>query len=39
MDAKQVITSQYLAALQMMKLTIEKCPAALWDDARDRNRF
>jgi len=39
MDAKQVITSQYLAALEMLRQTIEKCPEALWDDARDRNRF
>ena len=39
MDAKQVITSQFLAALEMLKQTVEKCPDALWDDARDKNRF
>ena len=39
MDAKQAITSQYLAALEMLKQAIVKCPEALWDDARDKNRF
>jgi hypothetical protein len=39
MNAKQAIASQYLAALEMLKQTILKCPEALWDDPRDKNRF
>ncbi len=39
MDAKQAIASQYLAAFEMLKQAIVKCPEALWDDPRDKNRF
>jgi hypothetical protein len=39
MNAKQAITSQYLAALEMLKQAIAKCPDALWDDPGDKNRF
>ncbi len=39
MDAKQAIASQYLAALEMLKQAIAKCPKALWDDPGDKNRF
>jgi hypothetical protein len=39
MNAKQAITSQYRAALEMLKQAILKCPEALWDDPRDKNRF
>ena len=31
MDTKQVIQSQYLAALAMLKEVIVKCPEALWN--------
>ncbi len=39
MDANQVIHSQYQAALAMFEAAVRQCPAAVWDDARDRNRF
>jgi hypothetical protein len=39
MDAKQAITSQYLATLEMLKQAIVKCPDTLWDDPGDKNRF
>jgi hypothetical protein len=39
MDTRAVIQSQYLAALEMLHLILEKCPDALWDRAEDKNRF
>jgi hypothetical protein len=39
MDTKQVIQSQYLAALEMLKQAIERCPEALWDVAEEKNKF
>lgn len=39
METKAVIRSQYLAALEMLKQTIVKCPASLWDDPAPKNRF
>lgn len=33
MDTHKIIQSQYLAALEMLKQVIVKCPAALWDAA------
>lgn len=39
MDTNAAIQSQYLAALAMLKQAIVQCPAALWDDASDQNRF
>jgi hypothetical protein len=39
MDTKQVIRSQYLAALEMLKQAVAKCPDPLWDAAEDRNKF
>jgi hypothetical protein len=39
MDTKQVIKSQYLAALEMLKLAVEKCPDSLWNKTADKNRF
>ncbi len=39
MDYLQIVRSQYLASLEMLKQAIEKCPAALWDDPADKNRF
>jgi len=36
MDTKQVIQSQYLAALKMLKKAIEKCPPHVWDDPHDK---
>jgi hypothetical protein len=39
MDIHGVIRSQYLAALAMLKEAITKCPAELWDDPQDEDRF
>jgi len=39
MDAKQTIKSQYLAALEMLKQAIERCPEAMWDVAGEKNKF
>jgi hypothetical protein len=39
MDTKQVIQSQYLAALAMLKQAIEKCPPSVWDAPQDKFKF
>ena len=39
MDYRQIIRSQYLASLVMLKQAIEKCPDALWNDPADKNKF
>jgi hypothetical protein len=39
MDYPQIIRSQYLAALEMLKLAIEKCPDTMWNDPVDKNKF
>ena len=39
MDVKQVIQSQYYAALEMLKQAILRCPDSLWDAAEDQNKF
>ena len=39
MDAKQVIQSQYLAALAMLKQVIVNCPEALWNAPGNQDRF
>lgn len=39
MNTKQAIESQYLASLEMMKQTIEKCPQSLWSDPSYKNQF
>jgi hypothetical protein len=39
MDANQVIKSQYLAALKMLKQAIERCPEAMWNVAEEKNKF
>ena len=38
MNAHQVIQSQYLAALAMLKQAIAKCPPALWDAPADKDK-
>ena len=38
-EAKQVIQSQYLAALAMLKQSIAKCPPEIWDDPQDKFKF
>ena len=39
MNIKSILQSQYLAALAMLKQAIIKCPAKVWDDPRDKDRF
>ena len=39
MNPNHLIQSQYLAALEMLKQAILKCPEELWNDERDQNRF
>jgi hypothetical protein len=39
MDIKQVIQSQYLASLEMLKQAISKCPESLWNDLQSKNKF
>ncbi len=39
MNYQQIIQSQYLATLAMLKQAIEKCPDTLWNDPADKNRF
>jgi hypothetical protein len=39
MNYSEVIVSQYLAALEMLKQTIVKCPDSIWNDPSDKTRF
>ncbi len=39
MDMYQVIQSQYLASLAMLKQAINKCPADVWDAPQDTDKF
>jgi len=39
MHTKQVIQSQYLAALAMLKQVIEQCPETLWYDQNQKFKF
>jgi len=39
MNLPEVIISQYLAALDMLKQTITRCPAAIWNDPGDKVAF
>jgi len=39
MTTKQVIQSQYLAALAMFKQVVEKCPQTVWDDPKVKFKF
>jgi len=39
MDIKQVMQSQYLASLAMLKEAIVKCPPNVWDDPNDKFKF
>jgi len=39
MDLAAILVSQYLASLEMLKQTIEKCPESMWDAEGDKNRF
>jgi hypothetical protein len=39
MNYAAVIVSQYLAALEMLKQAVVKCPDALWDSPDDKTKF
>ncbi len=39
MDYQQIVRSQYLASLEMLKHAIGKCPDAMWNDPSDKNKF
>ncbi len=39
MDVKTVITSQYLASLEMMKEVVTKCPDEVWRNRKPTNQF
>jgi hypothetical protein len=39
METRDVIRSQYLAALEMLKQAVERCPETLWDVAAEQNKF
>jgi hypothetical protein len=39
MPIRDIIRSQYLAALEMLNQAILQCPGELWDDARFPNQF
>lgn len=39
MNTKNVLQSQYLASLEMLKKTIEKCPKSMWADPEPKNKF
>jgi len=39
MEIRNVIRSQYHAALAMLKQAIARCPESMWDDPDDKNRF
>jgi hypothetical protein len=38
-DTKEIIKSQYLAALGMLCKAVKSCPPQLWDDDKAKNRF
>lgn len=39
MNIQTIIQSQYLAALEMLKQTIENCPESLWNRSSDKNKY
>ena len=39
MDIRQTLQSQYLAALEMLKQVIVKCPEASWDAPGEKGKF
>ena len=39
MDLAEIIISQYLAALEMLKQTIIKCPESIWNSPDDKTKF
>ena len=39
MDTREVIRSQYLAALEMLKQAVDRCPESLWNAPEDKAKF
>ncbi len=39
MESGKIIQSQYLAALQMLKQVVIRCPDSQWNFSEDRNKF
>jgi hypothetical protein len=39
MTINQIIQSQYLASLKMLKLAVIACPNSTWDSMKDKNKF
>jgi hypothetical protein len=39
MDNREIIISQYQAALAMLKETVEKCPDWIWNSSEDKTKF
>ena len=39
MNIKRVLISQYLAALEMLKRTVDSCPDRVWADVEPKNKF
>jgi hypothetical protein len=39
MDTKEIIQSQYLASLEMLKNAIVHCPKWMWADPKPKNKF
>jgi len=39
METQKIIRSQYLAALEMLKQAIERCPDEMWNVAQEKNKF
>ncbi len=39
MNLREVFISQYLAALEMLKETITRCPESIWNSPDDRMKF
>jgi hypothetical protein len=39
MDIKTIIQTQFLAALEMLKQAVAKCPDSVWNAPEDKNKF
>lgn len=39
MNDQEVIISQYLAALEMLKQAVSRCPESIWSDPADKTKF
>jgi hypothetical protein len=39
MEIKNILQSQYLASLEMLKKSIDQCPESMWTDPEPKNKF